>query len=121
MSETSVTRFYDEMADGYHLIYSDWDASMRRHGNALDALIGDDRVEVLDCSCGIGTQAIGLAMRGYRVTGTDLSPAPPLVPVGRRSAGNSGCGLQPPVCGNFLLVTADSMLLSALTTLFPTC
>lgn len=32
MSETSVTRFYDELADGYHLIYSDWDASMRRQG-----------------------------------------------------------------------------------------
>ncbi|WP_098010979.1 class I SAM-dependent methyltransferase [Streptomyces sp. sk226] len=74
MSETSVTRFYDELADGYHLIYSDWDASMRRQGDALDALIGDDRGEVLDCSCGIGTQAIGLAMRGHRVTGTDLSP-----------------------------------------------
>ena len=41
--------------------------------DALDALIGQDRAEVLDCSCGIGTQAIGLALRGHRVTGTDLS------------------------------------------------
>jgi SAM-dependent methyltransferase len=28
----------------------------------------------LDCSCGIGTQAIGLAALGHRVTGTDISP-----------------------------------------------
>ncbi|MDX3798844.1 class I SAM-dependent methyltransferase [Streptomyces sp. AK04-3B] len=74
MPETSVAHFYDELADDYHLIYSDWDASVHRQGDALDALIGQDRAEVLDCSCGIGTQAIGLALRGHRVTGTDLSP-----------------------------------------------
>ncbi len=28
---------------------------------------------MLDCSCGIGTQTIGLAHLGYRVTGTDVS------------------------------------------------
>ncbi|MGW5104824.1 class I SAM-dependent methyltransferase [Streptomyces sp. NPDC004100] len=74
MSEPSVAHFYDELADDYHLIYSDWDASVRRQGDALDSLIGQDHAEVLDCSCGIGTQAIGLALRGHRVTGTDLSP-----------------------------------------------
>jgi SAM-dependent methyltransferase len=74
MPETPVGRFYDELADDYHLIYPDWDASIRRQGDALDALIGQDRVAVLDCSCGIGTQAIGLARHGHRVTGTDLSP-----------------------------------------------
>ncbi|MEU0634334.1 class I SAM-dependent methyltransferase [Streptomyces sp. NPDC005989] len=74
MSKTSVARFYDELADDYHLIYPDWDVSVRRQGDALDALIGQDRAAVLDCSCGIGTQAIGLALRGHRVTGTDLSP-----------------------------------------------
>jgi SAM-dependent methyltransferase len=30
---------------------------------------------VLDASCGIGTQAIGLAQAGYSVTATDISPA----------------------------------------------
>ena len=29
---------------------------------------------MLDCSCGIGTQAIGLALRGHDVLATDLSP-----------------------------------------------
>jgi len=28
----------------------------------------------LDCSCGIGTQAIGLAKEGFKVTATDVSP-----------------------------------------------
>lgn len=74
MPEISVARFYDELADDYHLIYADWDASIRRQGAALDALIGQDRADVLDCACGIGTQAIGLALRGHRVTGTDLTP-----------------------------------------------
>ncbi|MCX4728308.1 class I SAM-dependent methyltransferase [Streptomyces sp. NBC_01306] len=74
MSEMPVAHFYDDLADDYHLIYSDWDTSIRRQGEALDVLIGPDRATVLDCSCGIGTQAIGLALRGHRVTGTDLSP-----------------------------------------------
>ncbi|MEV5173718.1 class I SAM-dependent methyltransferase [Streptomyces flaveolus] len=74
MPEASVAHFYDELADDYHLIYSDWDASIHRQGDALDALIGQARTAVLDCSCGIGTQAIGLALRGHSVTGTDLSP-----------------------------------------------
>lgn len=74
MPETSVAHFYDDLAADYHLIYSDWDESIRRQGDALDALIGQDRAAVLDCSCGIGTQAIGLALRGHRVTGTDISP-----------------------------------------------
>ncbi|SHI19271.1 class I SAM-dependent methyltransferase [Streptomyces sp. 3214.6] len=74
MSETSVTRFYDELADDYHLVYADWDASVRRQGAALGALLGPGRATVLDCACGIGTQAVGLALHGHRVTGTDLSP-----------------------------------------------
>jgi glycine/sarcosine N-methyltransferase len=75
----SVTRFYDGLADEYHLLFADWDASVRRQGEILDRLIasrlGPPPQTVLDCSCGIGTQAIGLAGRGYRVHGTDISPA----------------------------------------------
>jgi SAM-dependent methyltransferase len=73
MREGSVARFYDELADAYDRLYADWDAGVRRQGAALDALIGRDGSEVLDCACGIGTQAIGLALRGHLVTGTDLS------------------------------------------------
>jgi 2-polyprenyl-3-methyl-5-hydroxy-6-metoxy-1,4-benzoquinol methylase len=31
-------------------------------------------ITILDCACGIGTQALGLAKVGFRVTGTDFSP-----------------------------------------------
>jgi SAM-dependent methyltransferase len=59
-------------------MFPDWDASMARQAAVLDALV-EDRLgagprRVLDCSCGIGTQAIGLARAGHRVVGSDLSP-----------------------------------------------
>jgi SAM-dependent methyltransferase len=43
----------------------------------LDSVIREkwgDASSVLDVSCGIGTQALGLAGLGYNVTGSDLSP-----------------------------------------------
>jgi SAM-dependent methyltransferase len=71
--------FYDQLASDYHLIFADWHASMRRQAAALDQLIraalGDGPLTILDASCGIGTQAIGLAERGYRVHATDVSSA----------------------------------------------
>lgn len=83
----AVTAFYDGLADEYHLLFADWDASVRRQSEILDRLVvgqlsgeegkqaGGESVTVLDCSCGIGTQAIGLAERGYQVHATDISPA----------------------------------------------
>jgi glycine/sarcosine N-methyltransferase len=74
----SVQKFYDDLADAYHLIFADWKASVERQGEILDRLIRTQAGEagsLLDCSCGIGTQAIGLAARGYHVHATDLSPA----------------------------------------------
>jgi glycine/sarcosine N-methyltransferase len=73
----SVTDFYDGLAPDYHLVYADrWDEAIDGQGEALDTLIRaahPDARDVLDCACGIGTQAIGLALRGYRVHGTDIS------------------------------------------------
>jgi SAM-dependent methyltransferase len=72
-----VRGFYDGFADTYELAYGGrWDEAVERQGAALDALIRatvPDARDVLDCACGIGTQALGLARRGYRVTGTDIS------------------------------------------------
>lgn len=71
--------FYDDLAPFYHLIYPDWDASIRRQAAVLDGIIkefwGDSIKTVLDVACGIGTQALGLAQLGYVVTGSDLSGA----------------------------------------------
>jgi SAM-dependent methyltransferase len=78
-SEDPTLAFYEALAGDYHLIFGDWPASVRWQGDTLDRLIranlGEPPRSVLDCSCGIGTQAIGLAQRGYRVHATDLSPA----------------------------------------------
>jgi SAM-dependent methyltransferase len=75
----SVLQFYQQLARDYHLIFADWPRAIERQGNALDRLIrsclDDVPATILDCSCGIGTQAIGLAQHGYTVHATDLSPA----------------------------------------------
>ncbi|MGO9934842.1 MAG: class I SAM-dependent methyltransferase [Steroidobacteraceae bacterium] len=68
--------FYDDLAPLYHLIHQDWDASIRRQGEQLSVLIKTEWPQskrVLDVSCGIGTQAIGLAQHGYSVTASDIS------------------------------------------------
>ena len=70
--------FYDRLAPHYDLIFADWDASMRRQGELLSRLIesrwpGSSRL--LEVACGIGTQSIPLALRGYEVTASDLSQA----------------------------------------------
>jgi len=69
--------FYDQLTPLYHLIHQDWNASIQRQGEQLAGLIESrwpGSRKVLDVSCGIGTQAIGLAMRGYSITASDLSP-----------------------------------------------
>ena len=75
----SVERFYDELAPFYHLIFPDWEASIQRQAEALDGVIrerwGDSRLSILDVACGIGTQALGLAALGHRVTASDISAA----------------------------------------------
>lgn len=70
--------FYDRMAGFYDRIASGWDASMARQGRLLEdllvRLLGRRPQRVLDCACGIGTQALGLAARDFDVTASDLSP-----------------------------------------------
>ena len=69
---------YDELAAHYDQIFEDWDASITRQATVLAGILdrecGDGRpVRVLDCACGIGTQSLGLAMKGFDVTGCDIS------------------------------------------------
>ncbi|MFJ9535959.1 class I SAM-dependent methyltransferase [Streptomyces sp. NPDC101225] len=75
-----IRDFYDSLAADYHRVFPDWDASIVRQAAALDGLLrrelgGTGPYRLLDCACGIGTQAIGLARAGHRVVGSDLSPA----------------------------------------------
>lgn len=89
---TGAAAFYDSLADRYHLIFGDWDRAVRRQGEVLDRMIraemGSGPVSVLDCSAGIGTQAIGLALRGHEVHATDLSPG--AIERARKEAGRFG-------------------------------
>jgi SAM-dependent methyltransferase len=80
MSETE--HFYDNLASYYHLIFEDWNASMARQGDALVQLIEAELSQVqggswrvLDAACGIGTQTLPLAARGFQLVARDLSPA----------------------------------------------
>lgn len=91
----NVREFYEELADDYHLLFADWRQEVPRQGEALDRLIRREGVgagaRVLDCACGIGTQAIGLALRGYRILATDFSAA--AVERARREARDLGATL----------------------------
>jgi SAM-dependent methyltransferase len=78
----ATKQFYDDLSSYYHLIFEDWDVSMARQGDALVQLIeaelerlpaGD--VRVLDAVCGIGTQTLPLAARGFQLFARDLSSA----------------------------------------------
>ena len=78
MAET-VLSFYSSLADYYHLIFEDWEASVARQASILNPLIATHipghPLKILDCACGIGTQSLGFASSGHHVFGSDLSPA----------------------------------------------
>ncbi len=78
MAETVVS-FYEPLADHYHLIFDDWDQAIDRQARILNPLLaaqGCGRpLKILDCACGIGTQALGFATLGHSVVASDLSRA----------------------------------------------
>jgi glycine/sarcosine N-methyltransferase len=74
-----VRDFYDDLAGDFDLIFEDWEASIARQAAALGPILEREcgpgnSMTILDCACGIGTQTLGLAKLGFRVTGADLSP-----------------------------------------------
>ncbi|CAF2456137.1 unnamed protein product [Rotaria sp. Silwood2] len=71
-----MSNFYDQLCPFYHVIFEDWNASVERQGSQLKSLIESNWPQhktILDVSCGIGTQTIGLSQNGYQVTASDLS------------------------------------------------
>lgn len=74
-----VLSFYEELADQYHLIFENWDSSIERQAKILGPLLASQTsiypLKILDCACGIGTQAIGFATMGHSVVASDLSQA----------------------------------------------
>lgn len=70
-------KFYDNLASQYDKLFLDWKATTHEQALILNKLFRengfDENAKILDCACGIGTQAIGLAILGYDVTASDIS------------------------------------------------
>ena len=77
MSMDIIQTFYDNLATQYDKLFSDWQATIKEQAIILDKLLKDNGygtdAKILDCACGIGTQAIGLAATGYSVAASDIS------------------------------------------------
>ena len=72
-----VQTFYDHLACQYDKLFLDWQATTKEQAEILSRLFKengfDQTANILDCACGIGTQAIGLAGMGYSLTASDIS------------------------------------------------
>ena len=72
-----IESFYNQLSPYYKYIFQDWNASVDRQAGILDEVIreyfGDNIHSILDAACGIGTQTIGLAQKGYQLTASDIS------------------------------------------------
>ena len=69
--------FYDNLAAHYDKLFSSWQAATHEQAVILDRIFRENgfgnTARILDCACGIGTQAIGLALLGYNVSASDIS------------------------------------------------
>ena len=69
--------FYDQMANQYDKFYLDWNQTVHEEAAFLKSIFEANGFgltsKILDCACGIGTQAIGLAALGYSVIASDIS------------------------------------------------
>ena len=73
-NDAENAQFYDALAEHYHLMFEDWDASMRHQGQIIAKLLPNPTCgPILDVACGIGTQSLPLAALGYSVEGSDVS------------------------------------------------
>ena len=72
-----IQTFYDSLASQYDKLFLDWQSTTQEQAVILSKLFQengfDTSASILDCACGIGTQAIGLASLGYAVTASDIS------------------------------------------------
>lgn len=74
----SITqKFYDNMAAHYDKLFLNWKTTTKEQAVLLHSIFQKfdfgQTASILDCACGIGTQAIGLASLGYNVTASDIS------------------------------------------------
>ena len=72
-----IQSFYDNLASQYDKLFLDWKTTVKEQSLILDKLFKDNgydnQAKILDCACGIGTQAVGLAALGYNIIASDIS------------------------------------------------
>lgn len=72
-----IQSFYDNIASQYDKLFLDWHTTTKEQAVILDRIFNKNgfhtNAHILDCACGIGTQAIGLASLGYQMTASDIS------------------------------------------------
>lgn len=87
-----IQNFYDNLAAQYDKLFFDWEATTHEQAAILTKIFAkngfDLTARILDCACGIGTQAIGLASLGYNVTASDISEVELAEARSRASAAN---------------------------------
>ncbi len=91
--------FYDALASEYHLLFDDWWSAALEHGRVIADVLaqrGTLAGRLLDCTCGIGTQALPLSSLGYAVTATDVSSA--AIDRARAEAAGRGIDVDFTVC-----------------------
>jgi SAM-dependent methyltransferase len=68
---------YRSLADVYDFLVPEALLSPEGSAAAFDGVLGGlaPGARVLDCACGTGTLAVGLALQGFAVTASDASPA----------------------------------------------
>ncbi|MBO7289515.1 MAG: class I SAM-dependent methyltransferase [Clostridia bacterium] len=74
-----IQNFYNNLASEYDKLFENWQTTTKEQAVILNKIFCDNGFEkeakLLDCACGIGTQAIGLALARYSVTASDISTA----------------------------------------------
>jgi SAM-dependent methyltransferase len=70
-----VSREYDTLADVYDFLVPEALLSPAGSAAAFEAVLAEipAGARVLDCACGTGTLAVGLALRGFEVSASDAS------------------------------------------------
>ena len=86
---------YDTIAGVYEYLVPDALLSPRGSADAFAPYV-EPGARVLDCACGTGTLAVGLALRGHDVVATDASAA--MVARAQRLAAANGVALDASVC-----------------------
>lgn len=83
--------FYDELSSIYDVMFPY--ASQTARVDFLDRIFTERGIKtVLDCGCGTGRQVIDLSLRGYRISGADISPN--MLDLARRNAQANGLDLE---------------------------